>query len=27
LTSISGGQAHLGDLDISVAACLTARNR
>ena len=26
LTSISGGQAHLGDLDISVAACLTAQS-
>jgi TnpA family transposase len=26
LTSISGGQAHLSDLDISVAACLTAQS-
>lgn len=26
LTSISGGQAHLGDVDISVAACLTAQS-
>ena len=26
LTSISGGRAHLGDLDISVAACLTAQS-
>jgi hypothetical protein len=25
LTSISGGRAHLTDLDISVAACLTAQ--
>ena len=25
LTSLSGGQAHLADLDISVAACLTAQ--